>query len=253
MLVPERQQRILSILSRSGAATVQELAKELGVSAVTIRRDLAALAEQRLIVRTHRGAILAGKNPAQEIPYNDKALQHAAEKERIGRRAAELVHSGDTIILDSGTTTLQVAKHIQASPLITATNDVAIACTLGLRPGISVVLPGGTMQRGLYTLLHPSAVEFFSALRVDKLFLGVDAVHPKTGITNRTLEEVPVKQAMIRAADEVILVADSSKFGKEVFAQVCDLSAINYLITDAACPPEIVEALRAADIQVELV
>lgn len=253
MLAPERHQRILSILSRSGAAGVSQLAAELDVSAMTIRRDLATLEEQGLLARTHGGAILAGKNPSQEIPYTSKAGRQAAEKERIGRRAAALISEGDAIILDSGSTTLQIAKHIEASPLMVVTNDVAIAYTLGLRPGVTVAMPGGIMQPSLYTLLHPTTVQFISGLRVNKLFLAADAVHLENGVTNRTLDEVPVKQAMIRAAQEVILVADSSKFGKEVFARVCHLSSVHRLITDSACPPEMVDQLRAGGIQVELV
>lgn len=253
MLAPERHQRILAILSRSGATTVAQLAADLGVSGMTVRRDLQTLDEQGLLIKTYGGAIPAELNTSREIPYISKSLANAEAKQRIGRRAAALISEGDTIILDSGSTTLEVARQIEAASLMVVTNDVAIAYTLGLRPGISVALPGGLMQPNLYTLLRPEAVQFMSDLRVGKVFLAADAVHLEFGVTNRSLEEVPVKQAMIRAAHEVILVADSTKFGKEVFARVCQLEAVHRVITDADAPPELVSQLQARGIAVELV
>lgn len=253
MLAPERQQCVLNVLARTGAATVAQIAAELGVSAMTVRRDLQVLGEQGLLVKTHGGAILPEKNPAQEIPYSTKSRANADKKQRIGERAAALVAEGDAIMLDAGSTTLEVAKHLHASPLVVVTNDVAIAYTLGLRPDMTVIVLGGVMQPSLYTLIHTTTVDFISDLRVNKLFLGADAVHLEHGVTNRTLAEASVKRAMIRAAQEVVLTVDSSKFGKEVFSRVCSLDAVHRIITDSAAPPDMVGKIQEMGITVELV
>lgn len=253
MFAPERHQRIMSALSRTGTVTVAQITEELGVSAMTVRRDLQTLEEQGFLMRTHGGAILPDRNPAQEIPYASKSAANIQAKRLIGQRAAELVQDGDAIMLDAGSTTLEVARNLKASPLVVVTNDTAVAYTLGLRQGVTVIVPGGIMQENLYTLIHPTASQFISDLRVQKLFLGADALHMEHGVTNRTLVETPSKQAMIRAAQEVILVTDSSKFGKEVFARVCGLDAIHRVITDKGAPEEIVEKLREMGIVVDLV
>lgn len=228
----ERQERILEYINANTKANTNELAEYFSVSKVTIRRDIEALDAQGLIVKTHGGAISVAKNLHHEIPYAFKAERNQDSKKRIGVVAARYIEEGDIIILDSGSTTLEIAKNIVQKNVTVVTDDIKIAMELSDKDNVTVIVSGGTLNDSVYTLTGNNAIEFFSRLHVNKTFLGCDAVDLEFGISNRTYEEVDIKAAMIRAADEVIMVTDSSKLGRKVFCQLCDLSAIDKVIID---------------------
>jgi DeoR/GlpR family transcriptional regulator of sugar metabolism len=165
-----------------------------------------------------------------EIPYSGKAVINAAAKRAIGYAAAQLIEHGDIIILDAGSTTLEIAKNINKNDVTVLTNDIKIAVELANKPNIHVMVCGGTLSNPVYTLTGNISVDYFKRVHVNKTFLGCDAVDIEFGVSNRTYEEVDVKLAMIHAADEVIMTTDSSKLNKRVFVFLCDVSAIDKLV-----------------------
>lgn len=226
----ERQEQILEYINTAQKANTNELAEKFKVSKVTIRRDIDALAAEGRIVKTHGGAIAITKSLRTEIPYAFKVEYNQSAKKRIGSAAASCIEDGDIIILDSGSTTLEIAKNIVQKNITVVTDDIKIAMELSCKENITVIVCGGTLSDPVYTLTGNIAVDFFSRLHVNKTFLGCDAVDLEFGISNRTYEEVDIKSAMIRAADEIIMVTDDSKLDKKVFCYLCDISAIDKLI-----------------------
>lgn len=226
----ERQEQLLDYINKAHKANTNELAEKFHVSKVTIRRDIDKLASEGHIVKTHGGAVAVTNGSMTEIPYAFKAEYNQPAKKKIGAVAASLIKDGDIIILDSGSTTLEIAKNIVQDNITVVTDDIKIAMELSCKDNISVIVCGGTLSDPVYTLTGNIAVDFFSRLHVNKTFLGCDAVDLDFGISNRTYEEVDIKSAMIRAADEIIMVTDDSKLDKKVFCYLCDISAIDKLI-----------------------
>lgn len=234
MFVEERQQRILERLGARGKVTVEELAGEFGVSAPTVRADLAALEARRLLRRTHGGALPAATS-LYEPPYAERAGEQSDEKRRIGQAAAAMVQPGETVLLDAGTTTHEVGLALAASgktEITVVTNNLPTALTLIDAPGIEVVVIGGQAQSRRRATLGPLAVEFLRPLRVDRLFLGVSGVDAAAGLTAVDFDAVAAKQAMLRAARSTVVVADASKIGQVAFAHVAPLDTISLLLTD---------------------
>lgn len=226
----ERQEQILNYINQAQKANTNELAQKFNVSKVTIRRDIDMLAAEGLIVKTHGGAVAVTKSLLHEIPYAFKAEHNLNAKKSIGIAAAKCIEDGDIIILDSGSTTLEIAKNIVQKNITVVTDDIKIAMQLSCKDNISVIVCGGTLSNPVYTLTGNMTVNFFSKLHVNKTFLGCDAVDLEFGISNRTYEEVDIKSAMMKAADEIIMVTDDSKLDKKVFCSLCDISAIDKLI-----------------------
>ena len=226
----ERQDQILEYINKAQKANTNELAEYFNVSKVTIRRDIDTLASQGLVVKTHGGAISVTKSLHREIPYAYKAEHNQNAKKRIGVVAAECIEDGDIIILDSGSTTLEIAKNIIQKNITVVTDDIKIAMELSNKDNVTVIVSGGTLSDPVYTLTGNNVSEFFSRLHVNKTFLGCDAVDLEFGISNRTYGEVDIKSAMIRAADEVIMVTDNSKLNRKVFCQICDISVLDKLV-----------------------
>ncbi|MBC7264368.1 MAG: DeoR/GlpR transcriptional regulator [Chloroflexi bacterium] len=254
MLAEERRAILLQRLKDNGYIEVTDVAPSLNVSAATVRRDLECLAQEGLVTRTRGGAVLSVRSTTLELPYDVKRQRHIEEKRRIAAAAAEMVLDGETIILDAGSTTYELALLLlHKRNLTVVTNDLQIAVKLASNPNINLVCTGGIARANVYTLLGPQVEAFLRTLRVNKTFLGADAIHPDGTIANVNLEEVAVKQAMVRAGEQVILLTDSSKFGIVGFAKVCDLSEVDVLITDRGIPPAMLERLREAELTVELV
>lgn len=225
-----RQGEILEILEGEGSVRVEDLHRRYGVSRVTLRADLSELESQGLAIRTRGGAVRA-RGPV-EMPFAQRAGAHAPEKERIGAAAAQLVADGGVVILDCGTTTLEVARHLAARPDVSLiTNDLNIGMELCRRHHPQGYVLGGTLSTPHRCLVGPEVESALSEIRADRLFLGTDAVTDGR-LMERSSLLVPAKQAMIRAAREVVLVADSSKFGQSGLSPVCDLSAIHRVVTD---------------------
>lgn len=248
MLSAERHKKVLEMIMKSGSASVAELSNALSVSIVTIRRDLDRLASQGLIVRTHGGALkkdLETDNVIPEPPYSEKRRLYVAEKRRIGQRAAELVSDGEVIILDSGSTTFEMAKHLSTKhDLAVITNDLIIARTLAATDDLYVIMVGGSVRNDIFSTWGPYAERMLADLNASKLFLAADAVDVSRGILNMTPGEVPVKQLMISAAKEVILLVDHSKFEKTAVAKVCGLDRVQKVVTDTGIPDVAAKTLR---------
>ncbi len=229
----ERQEQIVDYINKVKKDSVKNLSKRFKVSEVTIRRDLEELTYKGLIIKTHGGALSINHNFSSEIPYAKKFGINVESKKEIGKAAAKLIEENDVVIFDAGSTTLEVATHLPNVKNVTAiTNDIKIAMVLAPNPNISLIVTGGMLQKSVYTLVGPMTEDFLSTVHVNKTFLGADALSVDYGITNRTMQEIPIKKAMVEAAEEVIVVVDYSKLNKKVFAQICDLKKINKIVID---------------------
>lgn len=233
-----RRSNILDIINSTGCATIKDLAVALDVSEATIRRDLDELNDEHMLERIHGGAqALKASRTAYESAYHDKSLYMVEEKAKIGAYAASHVNDGDTILLDSGTTTLQIANNLSKRKNITViTHDLYIASSIELDPSSSLIVPGGTRRAGFGVLIGPTTQSFIQSIRVDKTFLSADAVDTSFGVSNATLEEANLKKALITSGQKIYLVADHSKFSNLALVHVCSLSQIDLLISDAQLP-----------------
>ena len=232
MLANQRREKIIEMLKEEGSVKVAELSKIFKVSEVTIRQDLEKLEQDGTITREHGGAFLNSIG-TQVRNFALSNLINMDKKERIGEKAAEYIQNGDTIILDSGTTTTEIAKAIVSKQNITViTNAINIVMILGANPGINVILTGGEFKAPTLSLTGQKAADFFQGLHVDKLFLATAGISLKSGLTYPGLSDIAVKKAMIDSADEVYLVADSTKINKSAFASLGALGLVDFLITD---------------------
>ena len=245
----ERQEQILNYINEKQHVKTQELAQAFDASLVTIRNDINELAKRGLVIKTHGGAVCCQHSPNMEIPSVIRFQENIESKQAIASLAVQLIEDGDVIILDSGSTTLEIARRITAQNVTVITDDIKIAVTLADRGGISLMMTGGTLLPSVYTLVGAQAINFIRTIRVKKLFLGCDAIDFEWGISNRTMEEIQVKDAMIHAAHEVIAVADCSKFNRQVFARLCGMEALNTLITDRI-EPDVRERLESLGLRV---
>ena len=248
MFAEERQLQILDRLRSQGKVTVEELAAAFGVSAATVRADLTALEGQALLRRTHGGA-LAATESRHEPPFLERAETQAEEKRRIGQAAAAMVNPGETILIDAGTTTHEIGRALTTSGkmgVTVVTNNLPTALLLMDAPGIETLVIGGHLEPRRRAMLGPVAVESLRAIRVDRLFLGVNGVDPVNGLTAADFEAVQFKQAMLACAASVVVVADGSKIGRTAFARIAPLSAATLLLTDAALPEDMATALQEA-------
>ena len=229
----ERRARIMTIINENGFAQVSSLSNELGVSELTIRRDLQILEKEGGIIRKRGGAISRNKNVTMEVPYSIKQVQNPEIKKRIASAAATLIEDGNSIILDSGSTTFALSQLLASRKRLTVvTNDLYIATKLGINPDIKLICTGGIIRPNVFSMQGTLAENCIRNFSVEYTILGADAIHNEQGIFNVNTEEIPIKQAMIESAKKVILLVDSSKFKIRGFAKVCDLSSIHCVITD---------------------
>ena len=232
LLATDRRERILEMIREDGNVKVVDLSKIFKVSEVTIRQDLEKLEQDGYIEREHGGAYL--KNLGNQV--KSFSLQHKENMElktKIGKKATEFINDGDCIILDSGTTTTEIARQlVQRQNLTVITNALNIAWLLGAEPGINVIMTGGEFKPPTLSLTGEKAAEFFKGLHADKLFLATAGISLKSGLTYPSLSDLVVKKAMIDSSDIVYLVADSTKIGKSSMASLGAMSLVDYLITD---------------------
>jgi DeoR family transcriptional regulator, aga operon transcriptional repressor len=247
-----RLSAILEQLATGNAVDVSGLAKELGASPATIRRDLATLERQRLLERTHGGAVAHAVS--YELPLRYKGVRFAEEKRRIAAAAAGRVTEGMAVGLTGGTTATEVARALAGRPRLTiVTNALNIAAELGVRPNIKLIVTGGLARSQTYELSGPIAEASLAGLTLDVAFIGVDGVDAKAGCTTHEEVEAHTNQVMIRHAQRAVLVADSSKIGKVTFARICPARDVDELITDRGADPAAVRALSETGMQVTLV
>lgn len=239
----DRRQDLLRRVREVGYVDAVALARDFGVDGSTIRRDLAQLTRAGLIRRTHGGVLPAEPEAAIDVPYKVRAQQNAAAKATIARAAADLVRDGQTVILDNGSTTFQIAVELRrCSHLTIITNDLRIGMKSGEHPTNSLHMSGGLMLNAVYTLVGPAAVAAFADIHADWAFLGAEGIDAAAGISNINVVELPVKHAMMAAAARTVFVADSSKIGRRAFATVCRLADADLVISDAGVSQD----LRAA-------
>jgi DeoR family transcriptional regulator of aga operon len=230
-----RRQEISALVRERGSVQVAPLAERYGVSMQTIRKDLHFLAERGVAERSYGGAISADAvNVVAEPPVEAKRAIHVDEKARIGALAAAMVVPGDSIVLDSGTTTLQIAQHLPDHEDITVlTNDLDILSVLARKERLNVVMLGGTLRRRNRAFYGAQTESALSDIHVDKLFLGVDGFDLERGITTHFEPEAMLNRKMVKAAGQVIAVTDRSKFGRVCLHRILNVDEIDDLVTDA--------------------
>jgi DeoR/GlpR family transcriptional regulator of sugar metabolism len=245
MMAEERRTQILQIVRRAGRVRVNGLASQFNTSAVTIRSDLNELHQRGLVLRSHGGAVLPD-TILRESPVHERLKTHSDEKRRIGAMAASLINNGETIILDSGTTTLEIARQIKKKQgLNIITNGVNIAAELLDARDAQVFIVGGTVRGESASISGRFTEEMFEQFAADKLFLSGAGCDLDFGISGANLEETMVNRAMIRIAREIILVADASKFSKRSMSRIALFSEIDTVISNTSLGEEIQESLRA--------
>jgi DeoR/GlpR family transcriptional regulator of sugar metabolism len=232
MLPNQRRDKILELLQEDGSAKVFDLARLFRVTEVTVRQDLEKLEKDGLIIREHGGAYL--KNIKDQVQtFSLIHQENLDKKEAIAKKCLEFIENGDTIILDSGSTTTELAKKLRnVKNLTVITNALNIALMLGAEPGIEVIVTGGEFKPPTLSLTGQKAADFFKGLNIQKLFLATAGISLKAGLTYPSISDIVVKKAMIEAAETTYLLADSTKIGKAAFASLGALSLIDYVITD---------------------
>ena len=251
----ERRALILSLLEQKEEVHVTELSRQTGISEVTIRKDLTVLQNRHLLLRTRGGAMRKPvENSNEETAIDRKRMFNIKDKQRIGEEAAKLIKEGDFIMLDSGTTTLEVARHLdQFHHLRILTNAMNIATELMQYKRFDVVLLGGHVRANSQSMVGPLALSVLRNFRGYKLFLGVDSFSIENGVSTPNLEEALLNQVMVQQADKVIAVFDSSKFNKRSYVHVADSSELDYIITDRTMPVGMSGKLKAAGVEVRMV
>jgi DeoR family transcriptional regulator, aga operon transcriptional repressor len=249
---PERLSAILERLSADGSLSVSDLSVGLGVSSATIRRDLELLERQRLLSRTHGGAVPQGV--LYELPLRYKSGRFHEEKLRIAREAASRVADGWAIGLTGGTTTTEVARAlVDRQQLTVVTNALNIASELAVRANLKLVVTGGVARPESYELVGPIAESSLAGLNLDMVFLGVDGISPDAGVTTHHEVEAHTDLALIDRARNVTLVADSSKIGRVAFARICGMGRIDELITDTDADRAALTAIEERGVRVTTV
>lgn len=246
----KRFDRILALLSTEGSVTVTAIANELNVSSASIRRDLALLEQQRLLVRTHGGAVAHGVT--YELPLRYRAGRQELEKRQIAAEAATRVN-GDrsTVGLTGGTTTTEVARCLLHHKNLTiVTNALNIASELVVRPNVKLVVTGGVARTQSYELCGPIGEAALSGLNLDVAFVGVDGISAEAGFTTHHEVEAHTNRVLLGRARYVVVVADSTKIGRVAFSRICSFDDVHELITDRGADPADVRALEHAGLHV---
>jgi DeoR family transcriptional regulator of aga operon len=247
-----RRVKILEVLNSEGQVTVSELSKKFNVTEVTIRNDLSHLAAKELLIKT-RGGGLKTQRVGIDQHLNDKAKINSKEKQAIGKKAAELINENDTIIIDSGTTTIEIAKNLSKIKNLTViTNALNIASQL-IRDEIKVIVLGGILRTASLSLTGPIGENSIKNFYCDKCFLGVDGIDSQSGIYTPNLEEAHLNRMMINASKEVIIVTDSNKFKRKSFAHIAPITKVNMIVTDSKIPEDELKNLQNMGIKVILV
>lgn len=246
-----RQDVILRRLGEEGRVSVEELAETLGCSGMTVRRDLDRLAGLGLLRRVHGGAVTG--STAEETPYPVRAGSAVDAKQRIARAAAELISDGETVLIDGGTTALEVARQLHDHRLTVTPMSLHVAGALRDAAGIRLIMPGGDVRPVELAFVGPLTVHALGVLRFDTAVIGCCGIDARDGLTGHDLDESAVKTAAIAAARRTIVVADASKWGAGAFARFEDLSHVTTVITDDEAPTDQTDAVTERGIEVQRV
>jgi DeoR family transcriptional regulator of aga operon len=244
---------IVSLVNRDGKARVEDLAAQFNVSSVTIRSDLSFLEKNGYVVRSH-GAAIPNSGVIAELTVHEKRRQNAGIKSLIGQAAAKLIESGDTVILDSGTTTREIASSLKAlDDVVVMTNGLDVAMELASAPGIEVLMSGGVLRKGALSFSGSQAESSLKNYRFDKVFLGVDGFDLRAGITTHSEQEASLNRLMCEISEQVIAVVDSTKFGKRSCHMIREFGNIDILVTDSDIPEDYLQGLREMKVDVIIV
>ena len=243
-----RKQYVLATLEQHGTVLVAEAARQLGTTPITIRRDLALLAEQGLVLRTHGGAVRPGiaRHP---VAFTAKTTAHSAQKEYIGRLAARHVREGDTIFIDCGSTTFPLCALIRHLKIRVVTNSLPVLFELA-GSAVQVVMAGGEVDASRQATHGAVTVEHLQRYQVDKAFMGVDGLSLRRGLSANSEKEASIFRAVAATTDHVFLLCDSSKLERDQYFQFAPLSSVGTLITDQQAPVELLAHYREAGLTV---
>ena len=251
--IAERHKYILESLAKNGFIKVIDIAKELDVTPVTIRKDLKYLEEKKLLYRTH-GSASPIKPLTSDIDVQEKEKLRKDEKKRIAIEAAKLVEENDSIIIASGSTVHMFAEQIvPTSHLTVVTASLKTALLLNAVNNIEVIQLGGTVRKNSFSVIGDYTSQFFEQITCSKLFLGVDGIDLEYGITNSNIEEAILNKKMIEASLRTIILADSSKFGRRGFGKICNLDRIDVIITDSGISKSMAQSIEEMGIELMIV
>lgn len=252
MLVAERYEKIAQLVNERGSIRVSELSELCNVTEETIRRDLDRLELAGRLRRSHGGAVSV-KELQPEIPFIEREVASAEEKKRIAEEAVKLIQPKQRILLDASTTAWYMSKLVPDMPLTVLTNSVQVVTELSAKEKIEVIATGGRLSPRSLSFVGPLAERSLETYYVDKLFLSCKGVHLERGISESSEQQARLKQQMISIADQVVLLADSSKFGVQAFTHVASLSQLDAIITDRKLSKEMNELLTGQGLSVTMV
>ena len=255
MLTEERHAKILQLLDQNGIVDNAGLVRQFGVSSETVRKDLQLLEGRKKLKRIHGGAVpVTGAQPVpgavrEYVPFSKRDLMNQAEKAKIAEKATEYVREEQSIALDYGSTSRQMARALcrKFRSLTVLTNSVQNAMILSEQPGFTVILTGGILQRDEYSLVNDFS-SMLNHLHIDLLFLSVSGIDPVIGCTDQRMTEVTVQNQLRLAAGKTIVLADSSKFGKASLVKICSLKEVQAIITDDGLPEDMQQKISATGV-----
>lgn len=249
MFAQERQEKIAEMLKERSSIKVTEIANIFKVSESTIRRDLQEMEEMKLLTRTHGGAVGVNRT-SFEPSFTDKREEHSNEKAHIAEIASSIIEDGDTIILDSGTTTLEIARRLKARNITVITNSIDIASELSEKESIETIVTGGSLRLTTRAMVGHITEGVLRNFRVDKAFIGTNGISIEDGITTPNHVEAQTKKAMMNSASKVIVVADSSKFNNVCFSVICPIRAVTTIITSNDLEEDIIKSYEEIGVDV---
>ena len=253
LYLEERRDKIFEQVKGDGRVAVADLSRQFGVSDVTIRADLQALAERNLVVRTHGGAVSANRGP-YDLSLAMRRRQQVVEKSRIGAASAAMIANGDAIFLDSSSTALAIAQHLKRHHDLTViTNSLVVSNEMLDVPGITVVMPGGTLRRDTASLVGVEGLAMLEKYNVQKGFFGAHGINVPLGLTDVSEAESGVKRPLVAMCRQVVAVLDATKWGRVGVASFASLADVDCIVTDNHAPAQMVEAVRSLGIEVVLV
>jgi DeoR/GlpR family transcriptional regulator of sugar metabolism len=248
-----RRDRIIQLAKSKGFVRSSELSDMFGVSTVTIRQDLDFLGSQGLLKKTYGGAIAQGE-PTLDSEFSQRAMDHADQKHRIGARAASIINAGETILLDAGSTTIEIAKNLpESADLTVVTCAINVAMEAVKRAGVSVVLCGGALNPRTLSVSGPYVDQALEDFHADRLFLATYSVNIEKGLGERNFSGAQTKRSLLRAAQQITLVCDSSKFGATSPVVIAPLDVVQHVITDGGTPQEYLDFFASRQVEVDVV
>lgn len=247
----ERYQKIKLELENYGFVSINELAERIGISASTVRRDLIDMEKEDFLVRTRGGAKILSPEFTLAKVQSYRAVQCIKEKQKIGQKAAELIEDSGCIILDAGTTTLEVARHLKPKNMLRViTDSIEIAYELKDRENMTVLVTGGILSTGSYNMYGSFGEHAMSNMHAQVCVMGATGITLREGLTKHDIEALPIRKKMVEISHRIICVADSKKFGYMGLVSICPINMVDVLVTDDGIKPDFKKGLEDLGIEV---